>query len=158
MKDAERRRFLGGIQSERVKGLNEGLVRHLYGSGMSLVEVAAEVGASYQGLRHFMIRCGIPRRVAAKRDQIGAKNATWKGESIGYKGAHNRVSAARGKPRLCEDCGTTTAPRYDWANLTGKYHDPQDYARLCRPCHCKRDGLIKNLGTYAKEPSNGIRV
>lgn len=149
----DRTKYLGGQQSKRVPLLNEGLVRHLYESSMTLEEVSAEIGCTCRALRLFMIRCGIERRIAAKRDQRGAKNSSWRGEAVKYKPAHNRVYAARGRPMKCEHCGTTDPKaRFEWANVSGRHHDPNDYIRLCRSCHCKYDGLLKNLGDYACVP------
>lgn len=155
---AARQKYIGGAQSLRVPLLNEGLVRHLYGSGMNIQEVAKEIGCTARALWSFMDRCGIARRAAVKRDQCGDKNSTWRGEMVCYKAAHQRVYAARGRPSACEHCGTTDPEkRYEWANLTGRHHDPADYLRLCRSCHCKHDGLIRNLGHYAKEPPRAPR-
>lgn len=86
---------------------------------------------------------------SATRDQFGSKNHMWKGDKISYKSAHARVASHRGKPSRCDKCGITDPKKkYEWANKTGHYHDPMDYDRLCRSCHCKRDGLIKNLSGY----------
>ncbi len=52
-----------------------------------------------------------------------------------YTMAHSRVRKARGTPSLCEKCGTTTAKRFEWANKTGKYTDPNDFMRMCTSCH-----------------------
>lgn len=58
-----------------------------------------------------------------------------------YHTLHRRVRRLRGRPQHCEVCGTTDpAVRYEWANITGNYADPQDYARLCRLCHRFFDG------------------
>lgn len=61
-----------------------------------------------------------------------------------YKYLHVKVSKAFGKPRKCEECGTTEAKRYDWANLGENYGYPyvvrrEDWRRLCRSCHQKLD-------------------
>lgn len=58
---------------------------------------------------------------------------------------HHRVRVLRGKPSLCEDCGTTTAKKFEWANLTGRYDDINDYKRLCTSCHSKFDKKILNI-------------
>lgn len=147
----DRTKFLGGMQSQRVPSLNEGVVRHLYTGGMTIAEIAIDLRTSARSVWLFMVRAGISRRIAAKRDQRGPSNSNWKGSVISYKGAHQRVQAVRGKSAFCEDCGTTDAnAQYEWANLTGRYDDPSDYKRLCRSCHCKFDRLIRNLGAYAK--------
>jgi len=51
----------------------------------------------------------------------------------------------------CDVCGTTEPGKhYDWANLTGRYEDVNDYKRMCRSCHFKHDGLIKNIPAMRK--------
>lgn len=77
-------------------------------------------------------------RIAARKR--GADNPNWVGDRISYVGAHIRVNRRRGRPQACEHCGTgDPATHYEWANLTGRYHDPADYVRLCSPCHFKFD-------------------
>lgn len=148
----DRKTYIGGLQSSRVKTLNEGVVRHLYESGMTQAEIAVELCTTQRTVHSFMLKCGIKARIAAKRNQSGVNNHNWKGESITYKSAHDRVYATRGRPAKCEQCKTTNPKtKYEWANLSGVFHDPNDYIRLCRSCHCKFDGLVKNLGAYAKE-------
>lgn len=71
----------------------------------------------------------------------------FKGTTSQYKYLHVLVAKAFGKPRLCEDCGTTEAKRYDWANLGGNYGYPyvvcrEDWKRLCRSCHQKLDAHL----------------
>lgn len=56
-----------------------------------------------------------------------------------YRKHHYAVAKLRGTPRLCDECGTSDAKIYDWANMTGNYADPDDYRRLCRGCHAARD-------------------
>lgn len=115
-------------------------VAQLYGSGLTMREVAAEVGCSYRVLQRLMPRHGIARRPAIKRDQSGPKNHAWKGSAANYQALHLRVDAARGKPNKCDRCWTTDADRvYEWANLTGRYDDIDDYERMCRHCHRSYD-------------------
>jgi hypothetical protein len=53
-----------------------------------------------------------------------------------YARYHARVRSLRGSPHQCEVCGISDLEKfYDWANLTGHYEDPQDYKRMCKPCH-----------------------
>jgi len=64
-----------------------------------------------------------------------------------YKYLHVKVSKTFGRPKLCEDCGTTTAKRYDWANQGNNYGYPyvvkrEDWKRLCRSCHQKQDAEL----------------
>lgn len=109
------------------------------GRQLSLEEIAAKWHVSRKRVRTCCIKYGIPRRRQIKRDQRGPKNTSWKGDALTYKGAHLRVARARGKPQRCDRCGTQAAERYEWANLTGQFHDPQDYIRLCIPCHRLHD-------------------
>lgn len=68
------------------------------------------------------------------------RHHAWKGNEISLQRWHERVEEERGKPKLCEMCGTTKAKNYDWANISQEYkHDIYDYMRLCRPCHSKYD-------------------
>lgn len=69
----------------------------------------------------------------------GSDNLQWKGVKAGYKAFHLRVEAARGKPKKCEDCGTTSAKRFEWASVSGNYSDVNDYKRLCVSCHRRFD-------------------
>lgn len=74
----------------------------------------------------------------------------WSGSYARY---HMRVRAKRGTPKHCEECGTSDPKkRYDWASLSGKFDDVNDYMRLCRPCHTRRD-----LGKLTKEDIETIR-
>jgi len=66
-------------------------------------------------------------------------------KATSYGACHYKVRKLRGTPSLCEVCGTTTAKKFEWANLTGNYADINDYKRMCASCHDKFDGVIKNL-------------
>ena len=89
----------------------------------------------------------IKSRIAAKRNQEGEKNHSWKGDNATYAALHYRVISARGKPNKCENCKTTKAKRFEWANLTGKYDDIYDYTRMCVSCHRKydRESMRRNI-------------
>ena len=65
-----------------------------------------------------------------------------------YRENHRGVELLRGRPRFCEGCGKDGheaphyyegGPEFEWANLTGRYDDPQDYVRLCVSCHREHD-------------------
>lgn len=63
-----------------------------------------------------------------------------KPDSSPYARFHSRVRKAKGSPHKCELCGEDDQEKkYDWANLSGKYEDPDDYKRMCIPCHRKYD-------------------
>ena len=121
-------------------------IRVLYAEGKTQAEVGQIVDLSQKVVWRIMVRHGIQARVAAKRDQRGSLNSSWKGDKATYAALHYRVAAARGQPQRCEVCGTTDPSRnYDWANLTGHYEDLSDYRRMCRSCHWRHDGIVRNL-------------
>jgi hypothetical protein len=55
-----------------------------------------------------------------------------------YGAAHNVVKRVRG--RAAEQTCACGEPAKEWANLTGAYHDPEDYVAACIPCHRRLDG------------------
>jgi hypothetical protein len=122
-------------------------VRRLYfDEGMSQDEVGAELGVSQRVIYKLMRNHGLQTRPQVKRDQLGEKNANWKGDGIAYAGCHRRVEAAFGKPLECQRCGRTgPGCRYQWANLTGNYADVNDYERMCIPCHRRFDAERRTM-------------
>jgi hypothetical protein len=117
-----------------------------YAAGLSQCEIAQRYGTTQKVVWKAMKNFGVKARVAAKRNQRGDDNDSWKGNEAGYAAMHKRIEALNGRPRKCEHCGTTDLRKsYDWANLTGRYEDPQDYRRLCRSCHFKMDKIILNI-------------
>ncbi len=71
---------------------------------------------------------------------VGENHSKWKGDKAKYITMHIWVARWKGKPKLCEHCGTTTAKRFEWANKDHKYkRDLNDYIRLCRKCHEEYD-------------------
>lgn len=120
-------------------------VKLLYVNGKTQMEIAERLERSRKFVQGVFRRNGIKPRIAAKRDQRGAKNSSWKGDQASYQALHLRLYSTRGRPFPCSVCGTMTAKAYDWANLTGNYQDIEDFAAMCRSCHWKHDGRIKNL-------------
>lgn len=120
-------------------------VRELYERGLTQPEVGDELSLSQKSIYGIMKRNGIATRKAAKRDQFGPKNHAWKGDAASYQAFHCRLYSRFGKPSLCSVCGTTDAKSFDYANLTGNYADPSDYAPMCRSCHHRFDGRAANL-------------
>lgn len=117
-----------------------GKMIQLYRNGMTQKEVAEEMSLTqkivWRCLRDACERC----RPDAPRNQRAESNNNWKGNKATYKAFHYRMNALKGKPIVCEVCGTTNPQKtYDWANLTGRYDDPNDYKRMCRSCHWKYD-------------------
>ena len=125
-----------------VTKINTGLVKHLYGLGLTQGEIAEKLGVSQKVIWRHMKNNGIKSRIAAKRDQRKENNHMWKGDKAGYKAMHLRVESEKGKAETygCSVCGTTESYKaYDWANLSGQYQDINDYAPMCRSCHRKYD-------------------
>lgn len=121
--------------------------------GMSQVEIAMKYGVSQKVVWRAMRRFGIKTRTAAKRNQTGQANSSWKGSGAGYAAFHKRMESLKGKPCKCEACGTTDESKsYDWANQTGRYDDPSDYKRMCRSCHWKLDKKILNIKRMRRIP------
>jgi hypothetical protein len=84
------------------------------------------------------------------RPPSGEANASWKGDDVGYTGAHERVRAARGKVQdhACADCGATARHwsynHRDPSELTTASGlpysgDPAMYDPRCVPCHKRFD-------------------
>jgi hypothetical protein len=121
-----------------------------YAAGLTQHEIAERYHTTQKVVWRAMYNFGIKARVAAKRNQTGSNNDSWKGSKASYAAYHKRMESLKGKPQKCEVCGTVdTSKSYDWACLTGRYDDPSDYKRMCRSCHWKHDNTIKNLGKYA---------
>jgi hypothetical protein len=70
----------------------------------------------------------------------GENHGRWKGKKVSYSGLHYWVARWKGRPKKCEICGTTTAKKYEWANLDHKYQRIlKNYKRMCTSCHRKHD-------------------
>lgn len=117
----------------------------MYAAGVGMRDTAKHFGVSYGALRRIFKQHGVPiRTVAETQRKIGQNKKNT--DDVGYKGHHRRVSIARGKPQMCEECGTTDPEkRYERASLTHNYADINDYKRLCCSCHRSFDGVIRNI-------------
>jgi hypothetical protein len=103
---------------------------------MSQQEIAKKYGVTLKRVQTSMRRYGIQPRRRIKRNQRGPANSTWRGAAAKYDALHVRVIEAYGQPSECSQCGRTDdVTRYEWANLTGRYEDVTDYARMCASCH-----------------------
>lgn len=97
------------IDAQRKRGakLPVDEVESMYKSGMTQMEIAKHFGVSQKVVWRFMRNNGIKARVAAKRDQAGEKNSSWKGgvvrDSAGYilvkRDGHPRAKACGGYVR-----------------------------------------------------------
>jgi hypothetical protein len=74
---------------------------------------------------------------------MGDKNASWKGDNVGYGTLHQWVRKHNIRPSLCQICDKKT--RLDLANITGIYNrDFKNWMYLCRRCHMSQDGRLDN--------------
>lgn len=110
-----------------------------YDEFLSQEEVGKRYGTTQKVVYSWFKKLGIKSRKPYKRNQKGENNSSWKGNDATYSALHIRVEKERGKPHYCQVCGTMDKSRYEWANLTGKYNDIYDYARMCVSCHRKYD-------------------
>lgn len=130
---------------------NKGELEELYHNKfMSQFEVGQVYNTTQKVVYTWFKKLGIKSRKPYKRNQTGNKNSYWKGDGVTYAAFHKRVEVIRGKPELCQSCGTTNARYFEWCNLTGKYDDVFDYMRMCRPCHRKYDRFRKNSSKHVK--------
>lgn len=130
-------------------------LRQEYESGLTQSQIGDKYGVTQTAVGHHMRDAGIPRRHKGKQDQTGPNNPAWKGDNACYSKLHARVYKLRGQPQRCEVCETTDPEKhYDWANLTGQFHDINDYKRMCRSCHWKHDRKHLNLGRYSQRKTS----
>jgi len=88
------------------------------------------------------------------KNQTGEKNHMWKGNDADYHSKHKWINVHKGRPKLCEHCGTTTAKRYEWASVSKKHErDLDDYIRLCSHCHHIYDDIGNKI--WASRRKNG---
>jgi len=93
-------------------------------------------------------------RFCYKGINSGQKNGQWKGDQVGYAAVHEWVKNRKIKPDLCERCKIRKV--YDLANISEQYkRDVSDYEWLCRTCHMKKDGRLRNLRQDRKGEKNG---
>lgn len=89
----------------------------------------------------------------------GENHPSWKGDAVGYGGVHDWLRKEYGQPSFCEECGTTSAKRFEWANISLQYHrDRADYRRLCASCH-RKEGFARreylSPGVKGKQTNTG---
>lgn len=84
--------------------------------------------------------------------------STLGGRDTEYRMLHLWVEKQLGKPKICVLCKTTSAKRFEWANISGEYiKDTSDWRRLCPSCHrreqyigyCKHGHEMTPENTYA---------
>lgn len=112
----------------------------LYESGLSSPNIGKRLGCCSRTVSLRLAAAGIAMRPKGKIKTYTGAHPSFKGEAVSYPQFHRRLYVAFGQPSLCTRCGRTDdGVAYDWANLTGDYTDPHDFARMCRPCHRRYD-------------------
>lgn len=82
----------------------------------------------------------------------GKKHFAWKGNEVGKGAVHDWIKSRLGKPNFCEQCKTTKAKRFEWANKNHTYRRRvSDWIRLCSVCHCKYDDRMKRAWITRKK-------
>jgi len=85
-----------------------------------------------------------------KINKLGNKNPMWKGDTVGCGKLHEWIKRHKPKKELCECCNTNKS--YDLANISGEYkRDINDFEWLCRSCHMRKDGRMKQLKQYKQK-------
>lgn len=136
-------------------------LRQLYGS-MTHVELAKHYDISPSLLSKWLRARNVWNEKIYVQPNVREKHYSWKGDKAGYSAGHGRVRRHRGTPKKCEVCGIDD-PKvwYEWANLTGKYYDVNDYRRMCRRCHQKHDRIFErqrgDLAVNAKLTEANVR-
>lgn len=114
--------------------------KRLYELGMTHKEVGKILGFADTSIGYLFKKNGYKSRPRKPRSCKGSSNNNWKEKGVKYSALHHRVWSAKGKPKRCDVCGIDKPNIiYEWANLTGKYDDVNDYKRMCHSCHCKYD-------------------
>lgn len=136
--------------AELVDAISHRYLKH----GMSQVETAVDLGLTLKVVYRVMLNHAIPRRPQIKRNQRGACNHMWKGADATYTAFHCRLTNRPDQPTCCQWCGVSDR-RLEWANLTGRYADESDYARLCKSCHARYDAQRRRETGELTSPRRG---
>lgn len=93
---------------------------------------------------HCSKKCGYITRGNKIKNE---KHPAWKGDGVGLNSLHRWVKKRKPKTDLCENCKKDKP--IDLANISQEYRrDIFDFIWLCRRCHMKGDGRMKNLRNY----------
>lgn len=134
------------------KLIDDSLVVRLYSFNLTQLEIGRLLGFSQRSIGKALRRAGAKARSKASRiPQRAEKHPQWKGDQVGYTGAHIRVRKIRGQPMQCEVCGTEDPSKtYDWASTSPNMSDPMTFVRMCRSCHWKYDKKYLNFHNHER--------
>ena len=85
--------------------------------------------------------------------KYNCENPMWKGDNVGYHALHAWVKRHCVKSKLCECC--KKVPPYDLANKGIYNRELKNWEWLCRKCHMKKDGRLKNFYKTAARSKKG---
>ena len=83
--------------------------------------------------------------------RFGAANPNYGNikEKVTMPRLHEWVRRYKQKPNVCEECKVRKP--FDLANISGEYkRDINDFRWLCRSCHMKSDGRMKNINNKGR--------
>ena len=100
---------------------------------------------------------GHPKPKNAYIFPFGETHPNWKGNQARYGALHERLKTRFGPAKKCEVCGGKKAPKYNWANLKGKYEDINDYKQMCAKCHKNYDLNHRKLTPNKYSPMSESR-
>ncbi len=92
-------------------------------------------------------RCSEETKLKISEANTGKNNGMWKGDKVGLSQLHDWIRNRKPKPKFCVECKKEKP--FDLANVSGEYkREVSDFRWLCRRCHMKSDGRLKNLKHY----------
>ena len=101
-------------------------------------------------MREIKLKNPVRYWLGKKRPSMTGKlHPLWK-EDASYQALHDWVKRYLGRPQICTNCGTISAKRYEWANISGDHkREITDWVRLCVKCHRLMDG--NSINNYANK-------
>jgi hypothetical protein len=81
-----------------------------------------------------------------RKAKWGKKNPNWQGDNIKYNGLHRWVERRIEKPDICPRC--KKRPAIDLTNKGVYDRNLDNWEYLCRHCHMKEDGRLKQLTSW----------
>ena len=118
----------------RPLGLDRNEVARLYESGLSMQDVADNLGCTRPAIYHLMRRRGIPVRTKseARRLAMARGKLSWQdGTSMAM--AYHKARQHRGP--ICQDCGSDQDLHIHHLDENPWNNDPANLRTLCRGCH-----------------------
>ncbi len=103
--------------------------------------------SSPKNLARLAERSRSPEHRAYMAEKRGPDSPSWRGDDVGYFGAHSRTVRTRGlaTEHVCQDC-TEPAAEWSYTEAPGEWSpDPAHYVPRCKSCHKRHDNLLRYL-------------